>query len=225
MTTQNFRVYAYLRASTKEQDATRAKTKIENFAKEKNIEISKFFIENASGRTLDRKELMSLIDVAMPGDVLLCENLDRVSRLCKGKWVELLDLLRKKRIYIVAVLVPMTYYFLSNDFRKNISKFDIMEMFANFILEVMAAQAHEEDEIRKERQAQGIAKKKVAGGWKGRGMTQRIKEKLPTIIFMLQEGVSQRKIAVALGVGIVKINKINKEYISTTVTVKQKSIN
>ena len=52
-----FRTYAYLRASTKEQDAGRAKEALVKFANDHNMVISAFFEENESGATLNRPEL------------------------------------------------------------------------------------------------------------------------------------------------------------------------
>jgi DNA invertase Pin-like site-specific DNA recombinase len=45
-------VRAYLRASTKEQDATRAKAQLEAFAAERDLKIAAFYIENESGASL-----------------------------------------------------------------------------------------------------------------------------------------------------------------------------
>lgn len=225
MTTQNFRVYAYLRASTEEQDATRARKTLENFAKEKNIIISNWFIENESGTKLDRPELHRLINSTIPGDILLVEHVDRLTRLDKKDWRSLFELLRSKGIFTVYMNLSTTHDFLNIEFRKVSDKFSIMETISNCIVEVYAQVAYEDNVQRKIRQAEGIAKKKAAGGWKGRGMTQRIKEKLPTIIFLLQKKVPQREIAKTTGVSLPKVTQINKEYITRTITVKQKPIN
>ena len=49
-----FSVYAYLRASTKEQDVKRAKNELVKFAENSNFNISSFFIENENGAKLKR---------------------------------------------------------------------------------------------------------------------------------------------------------------------------
>lgn len=51
------RVYAYLRASTKEQDANRAKIELQSFADRMSISIAAWFVENESGASLSRPEL------------------------------------------------------------------------------------------------------------------------------------------------------------------------
>ena len=62
----NFRVYGYLRASTKEQDALRAKNEVIEFAKQSDLIIASFFVEHESGLTLNRPELFRLLDIAHP---------------------------------------------------------------------------------------------------------------------------------------------------------------
>ncbi len=49
------RLYAYLRASTKDQDAERAKSDLLDFANDKGFTITAWFTENESGATLKRE--------------------------------------------------------------------------------------------------------------------------------------------------------------------------
>ena len=51
------RIYAYLRASTKEQDENRGRKALEDFAQNVSRSISGWFAENESGATLKRPEL------------------------------------------------------------------------------------------------------------------------------------------------------------------------
>ena len=78
---KNFRVYGYLRASTEEQDANRAKDALLYFANNAHLTIASFFIENESGATLNRPELFRLLDIAQADDIILVEQIDRISRL------------------------------------------------------------------------------------------------------------------------------------------------
>jgi DNA invertase Pin-like site-specific DNA recombinase len=61
------RVYAYLRASTTQQDATRAKGQLDEFAKANGMTISSYSTENESGASLKRPELFRLLDIAQKG--------------------------------------------------------------------------------------------------------------------------------------------------------------
>ena len=65
------RTYAYLRASTAEQDAARASQSLNTFAEEHRLTIAANFIENVSGASLQRPELFRLLAVAQAGDILL----------------------------------------------------------------------------------------------------------------------------------------------------------
>jgi DNA invertase Pin-like site-specific DNA recombinase len=62
-------VRAYLRASTSQQDASRAKSDLEAFAKERGLRIAACYIENESGASLLRPELFRLLSECHEGDV------------------------------------------------------------------------------------------------------------------------------------------------------------
>jgi DNA invertase Pin-like site-specific DNA recombinase len=66
-------IKAYLRASTKEQNAKRAKGELMQFAKNLNHKIAAFYVENLSGATLVRPKLIQLIEDVREGDVVLVE--------------------------------------------------------------------------------------------------------------------------------------------------------
>jgi DNA invertase Pin-like site-specific DNA recombinase len=92
----NFRTYAYLRASSKEQDAERAKSALLRFANDHDLVISAFFAENESGATLQRPELFRLLEIAQKGDVVLVEQIDRISRLKDDDWNSLKSIIKVK---------------------------------------------------------------------------------------------------------------------------------
>jgi DNA invertase Pin-like site-specific DNA recombinase len=77
-------IRSYLRASTNEQDATRAKDQLRAFAAERGLTVAAWYTENESGATLARPELFRLIGDAQPGDVLLVEQVDR--RIFSSRW-------------------------------------------------------------------------------------------------------------------------------------------
>jgi len=76
---RNFRTYAYLRASTKEQNSGRAKGSSQQFSSEHDLVISTFFTGNESGESLHRPELFRLLEIAQKGDIVLVEQIDRIS--------------------------------------------------------------------------------------------------------------------------------------------------
>jgi DNA invertase Pin-like site-specific DNA recombinase len=79
----------YLRASTNDQDAGRARATLEQFGVENGLTIAATYAENESGAKLDRPALFRLLADSKPGDVLLCEQVDRLSRLTDTDWKRL----------------------------------------------------------------------------------------------------------------------------------------
>src|SRR5277367_3875932 len=94
---------AYLRASTDEQDASRAREQVEGFASERGLAVVGWFIEHESGAKLQRPELFRLIADSKPGDVLLIEQVDRLSRLTESNWHKLRAELDAKQVRVVAL--------------------------------------------------------------------------------------------------------------------------
>ena len=102
-------VRAYLRASTSEHYANRACDQLKAFASERGLKIAAKYIENESGAKLARPELFRLLADAEPGDVLLVEQVDRLSRLTDGDWQKLKAELAAKRIRVVALDLPTSW--------------------------------------------------------------------------------------------------------------------
>jgi DNA invertase Pin-like site-specific DNA recombinase len=59
---------------------------LEAFAHLHDLKISKYFKENESGASLQRPQLFLLLEIAERGDILLCEQIDRISRLTGEDW-------------------------------------------------------------------------------------------------------------------------------------------
>src|SRR3954454_6096429 len=100
---------AYLRASTSEQDATRARNQVEGFAAERALRIAGWYVENESGAKLARPELFLLLADSRPGDVLLVEQVDRLSRLSDADWKRLRSELADRQIRVVALDLPTSW--------------------------------------------------------------------------------------------------------------------
>lgn len=161
-------VRAYLRASTTEQDATRALETINTFASERGLSICNYYIENESGSRLERPELFRLLKDCQPGDILLIEDVDRLSRLAGEDWNSLKKMIRHKDIRVMAVNVPTTWL------ASGIHDFD-SRMFAainDMLLDMLAAVARRDYEQRRVRQKQGIDRAKREGKYKGRKVNQ-----------------------------------------------------
>src|SRR5271168_5011093 len=100
---------AYLRASTVEQDASRAREQVETFAADKGLAIVGSYVEHESGAKLARPELFRLIADSRPADVLLIEQVDRLSRLTAADWQKLRAELDAKQIRVVALDLPTSW--------------------------------------------------------------------------------------------------------------------
>ncbi|MBX3579776.1 MAG: recombinase family protein [Rhizobiaceae bacterium] len=187
-------VRAYLRASTKEQDAARAKADLRAFAKERGLKIAATYLENESGASLQRPELFRLLADCEPGDILLIEQVDRLSRLTADDWERLKDELRAKRVRVVALDLPTSHQLATakaDDFTARM--FDAIN---SMMLDMLAAIARKDYEDRRRRQAQGIAKAKREGRYRGRPEDG---ERNAAILKMLKAGQSWSSIVAATG--------------------------
>jgi len=59
------------------------------FAAERGLKIAAWHVENESGAKLARPELFRLLNDSQPGDILLVEQVDRLSRLTDADWQKL----------------------------------------------------------------------------------------------------------------------------------------
>lgn len=140
------------------------------FKYEHNVVICNYYAENESGAHLDRPELFRLLNDSRAGDVLLIEDVDRLSRLKGDEWEKLKAIIRQRGVWVVAVNVPTTWQHLS----PKSNEFD-NRMFAainDMLLDMLAAIARRDYEQRRERQQQGIIKAKAAGKYRGRQINE-----------------------------------------------------
>lgn len=198
-------VRAYLRASTKEQDATRAKDQLQAFAAERNLTIAASYIENESGAALKRPELFRLLSDCLPGDVLLVEQVDRLSRLNAEDWDRLKSEIRAKKVKVVALDLPTSWMMMAVD--KESIQVRIFEAINDMMLDVLAAVARKDYEDRRRRQAQGIEKAKAEGLYRGRPEDT---ERNAAIIGMLKAGMSWSAIVAATGCSRSTLARLNK---------------
>lgn len=161
--------HLYLRASTKDQDANRAKVALESFATEKGLSIVDVYAENISGTKLNRPELLALLDKAESGDVLLVESVDRLSRLSQADWDTLKATIKGKGLRLVVADLPTSHMLVE---AKGITG-QIMDVINNMLIDLMATMARLDQEKRVERIKQGLENKKAADPqWKPSGKSK-----------------------------------------------------
>jgi len=196
-------VRAYLRASTSEQDASRAKEQLKAFASERGLKIATWYVENESGAKLARPELFRLLADAEPGDILLVEQVDRLSRLTAPDWEKLKVELINRRVRVVALDLPTSWMMAtSDDFAAR-----MFEAINGMMLDMLAAVARKDYDDRRRRQAQGQAKAKAENRYKGR--PENLKRNAG-IASMIEAGQSWTSIQDATGCSRATIAKIAK---------------
>ena len=143
-------VRAYLRASTSQQDASRARGALDTFAAERGFRIAARYMENESGTKLHRPELFRLLSDCEPGDVLLVEQVDRLSRLTSPDWRKLRAEIDAKQVRIVALALPTSWNLVAptDEFTNR-----LFAAVNNMMLDVLAAVARKDYEDRRRRQA------------------------------------------------------------------------
>jgi DNA invertase Pin-like site-specific DNA recombinase len=197
-------IRAYLRASTDEQDASRARTQVEAFAAERGMQIASWYLENESGAKLARPELFRLLSDSHPGDVLLVEQVDRLSRLGAGDWDRLKVELANRKVRVVALDLPTSWTMATNgkldDFTAR-----MFEAINGMMLDMLAAVARKDYEDRRRRQMQGQERAKAAGKYIGRPENKRRNAKIAA---MLAKGSSYTDIEEAMGCSRATVAKI-----------------
>ncbi|HBU6139509.1 TPA: recombinase family protein [Klebsiella variicola] len=198
------RVYAYLRASTTQQDATRAKGQLDEFATANGMTISSYFAENESGASLKRPKLFRLLEIVQKGDVLLVEQVDRLSRLSGEDWNKLRSLINEKGVRVVALDLPTSHQLIQSgdEFTSR-----MLEALNGMMLDMLAAIARKDYTDRKRRQAQGIVKAKSNGKYKGRPENTQRNERIAKL---LQAGMSYTDVMDTVNCARATVAKVSK---------------
>ncbi|MCY9879560.1 recombinase family protein [Vibrio natriegens] len=188
-------IRGYLRASTTQQDASRALSSLQAFADSHNVKIAKVYAENVSGTALERPALDELINDSHEGDILLIEKMDRLTRLPFPVWESLKQRIKEAGINIVVLDQPTTHSILSGSDQVTSA---IQQALTNFMLDLGAAMARDDYETRQKRQAEGIQKAKKANPEKYLGR-KADSDRHSTIEKLLKSGHSYSDIQKILG--------------------------
>lgn len=146
-------VAAYVRVSSVTQTTESQKADLEAYAARTELPC-RFYEDTATGTTMDRPAYNRLMEAARRGEVaaVVVWRLDRLGRSAKGL-VTLFDELRTLKINLVSLRDSL----------------DLSTPAGRLMANVLASVASYETEVRRERQAAGIAAAKAAGRkWGGR---------------------------------------------------------
>ncbi len=154
----------YLRVSSEDQDIERQKRVVEE-AKKAGYYIAAVYTEKASGARPDRPELTRMISDIQPGDVIIAEKMDRISRLPLAEAEILIERIKSQGARL-AIPGVTDFTDLIND-TQGVAKV-VLEAMQELLLKLALQMAREDYEVRRERQKQGIDLAKEKGKYKGR---------------------------------------------------------
>lgn len=200
-------ISGYLRASTKSQDAKRAQKRMKSFAEDNGYRIDAWYIENESAASLQRPELMRMLDEADKGDVILIEQVDRLSRLSEDDWDALKTIINVKQLAVVSLDLPTSQMALTdksgNDFQGA-----MLRAINGMMLDMLTAISRKDYEDRRRRQREGIDKAKAEGKFLGR----RADEDLHMAIMTLRKGGrSLADVSRISGASLSTVNRVCKK--------------
>jgi DNA invertase Pin-like site-specific DNA recombinase len=115
------------------------------------LSIGAWYVENESGAKLSLAELFRLLYDSQAGDVLLIEQVDRLSRLTAADWEKLKAELTGRRVRVVALGLPTSWTMVTgngDDFTARM--FDAIN---GMLLDMLAAVARKDYDDRRRRQA------------------------------------------------------------------------
>jgi DNA invertase Pin-like site-specific DNA recombinase len=154
----------YLRVSTDGQDLTR-QADIEATARAAGFYIAGVYREKASGARADRPELLRMIADLQPGDVVVAESIDRISRLPLAEAEKLVASIRATGARLsVPGIVDLTDLAAAAE---GVAKV-VLESVQDMLLKLALQMARDDYEIRRKRQQQGIVLAKAGGKFGGR---------------------------------------------------------
>ena len=179
-------IIGYARVSTTDQNL---ETQLEQL---KNAGAEKIFQEKISGVKRNRPQLIEMLNYIREGDSVVVTKLDRIARSTKHL-LEIVDLIQEKGV----------------DFKVLNINLDTSTPTGKLMLTMLGAIATFEREMMLERQAEGIAKAKADGRYKGRKPTARAKSQ--EIMELAVSGTTKQAIADQLGIGVASVYRVLKE--------------
>ena len=192
-------VRIYVRASTKDQDATRALADLIMFSKSYDDNFVDY-VEHFSGTKLDRPALAKLLKDAEQGDILLVESVDRLSRLSQDDFSILKQRIKDKGLRLVVADLPTTHTVSEG------MTGDILRVINDMLIDLLATMAKLDNDKRRERIKQGLANSGYKPSGKKPNTTKhnRIRE------LDSQGNMTKEEIAKAVGVGVATVYRVLK---------------
>ena len=154
----------YIRVSTDEQDLQRQEAIIAT-AKAAGFYVAAVYREKASGARPDRPELLRMVADLQPGEVVIAERIDRISRLPLPEAEKLIASIREKGARLaVPGVVDLSDLAAGVEGVARIVLESVQDMLLKLALQI----ARDDYEDRRERQRQGIELARQEGRYTGR---------------------------------------------------------
>lgn len=189
----------YIRVSTDQQDTSRQNQLIEQ-AKAAGYYVAGVYSEKASGTIADRPELQRMISDLQPGDVVIAEKVDRISRLPLPEAEKLIAAIKAKGAKLsVPGIVDLS------EIEADGVAAIVLDAVQDMLLKLALQIARDDWETRKERQAQGIELAKQEGRYKGRKANEK---KQAQVVALREAGQSLSQIANLTGYSVSNVKKV-----------------
>ena len=160
--------------------------------------IKKVFEEKISGKNADRAALQEMIEFVRSGDTVVVYSIDRLARDLRDLQT-IIQQLNDKEVSVEFVSEKLAFS-------------GAADAFSKLQLQMMGAFAEFERSIIKQRQAEGIAKAKERGVYKGR--KKQIEDN--KIVELTAQGKSQHQVAEIMGITRMSVYRCLKKQRSTT---------
>lgn len=195
----------YLRVSTEEQDLSRQEAIVAG-ARAAGYYVAAIYREKASGARPDRPELLRMIEDLQPGEVVVAEKIDRISRLPLPEAELLVAAIRRKGARLaVPGIVDLSDLVADSAGVARI----VLEAVQDMLLRVALQTARDDYDTRRERQREGIEIAKRAGRYTGRkadGAQHR------RIVQLRDAGMSIAKTAELAGCSIAQVKRVSARH-------------
>ena len=191
----------YLRVSTEQQDLARQENIVAG-AKAAGFYVAAVYREKASGARPDRPELLRMVADLQPGEVVVAEKIDRISRLPLPEAELLVETIRGRGARLaVPGIVDLSDLVADSAGVARI----VLEAVQDMLLRVALQTARDDYDTRRERQREGIEVAKRAGRYTGRKPDIAHHRR---IVSLREAGMSIAKTAELAGCSIAHVKRV-----------------
>lgn len=191
----------YIRVSSSHQELER-QNRIHTDVVSAGYYVAGIYKEKASGARADCPELLRLIDDLQPGETVVAEKIDRISRLPLPEAEKLVNSIRDKGAKLsVPDLVDLSELVPNSD---GVTKV-VIESVQDLLLKLALQMARDDYETRRERQRQGIELAKERGRYRGRQANTDVHQQ---IIALRKSGMTITKTASVTACSISQVKRI-----------------